>query len=467
MLPARKRAAAIRSVSAASLLGLSAPLLDDIASRAVQLGAGKALSLTCRAFSLAILQHAPALSIKLGQGRRSRLLAPRVISALQTRTCKLTLTLKQPRDQEFRQYMKELTTALVKLRNITAVHRCKLLQQLDLTGTTILQTDEDEEFEDPRQPEDIGAVALFQGLRLKQLSLEVHRKKLMPDLQPLAPHLTQLCIGLKWQREPIRALAPLLPRASVWGHEQLDALLAATQLTSIQLESISNHTSRRTHVPCSWQRLEVVKHIDCAAACCLPLYSLTQPLVLGKLYISAVGEYGDTDRDFVEPDNEDGDEFGDGVGDEDGACELVANALHNLLQACQVPVRIGTLSIAMGSMDAMSCVLSRFFGGAREGQVQARQLLSLLQPLGGRVGQVEVFMLHDLGVADVPALAQLCQGCTSLEFCDGSLTPQPGAWAQGLDITIEHTALDLPDECHEFNDCLGSHTPGRFRARYE
>ncbi|GFH13342.1 PDZ_3 domain-containing protein [Haematococcus lacustris] len=62
------------------------------------------------------------------------------------------------------------------------------LQQLDLTGTSILQA---------QQPDQTGAVTLatlFQGLRLKRLSLDVDYED-MPSLQPLAQHLTQLHIG--------------------------------------------------------------------------------------------------------------------------------------------------------------------------------------------------------------------------------------------------------------------------------
>ncbi|GFH11015.1 hypothetical protein HaLaN_06438 [Haematococcus lacustris] len=376
--------------------------------------------------------------------------------------------------------MEELTTALVKLGSIPArllnsfprltalaigsysipcsslaslfshPQLALQLQQLDLTGTTVLHANEakvSEQFENPGQPGQPGAIALdhlFHGLRLKQLSLDVHETKLMPDLQPLAPHLTQLCIVLEWcQRQP-RALALLvgalpqlqvltlmkqaglqdvlqllpalprlhtlqLPHASIYEQQQLDALLAATQLTSIQLESIFNLTSRRTDAACSWQRLELTKYMDCASACCLPLHSLTQPLLLGGLSFSVL---------------------------------------------------------------------------ATEDQVQPQELLSLLQPLGGLVGRVKVLQLCDLDLADAADLARLCEGCTDVEFCGGSLTPSldsweqlvhyttavppvtfknnagacsvamrqllwrlsKQAWAQGLDITIKHTAADLPKE---------------------
>ncbi|KAJ9534730.1 hypothetical protein QJQ45_013095 [Haematococcus lacustris] len=71
---------------AASLLGLPAALLDDIASRTVQLGAGSALSLTCRALSL---MHAPAFHIPVDEQRLYELLTPRVAAALRVRNNKL------------------------------------------------------------------------------------------------------------------------------------------------------------------------------------------------------------------------------------------------------------------------------------------------------------------------------------------------------------------------------------------
>ncbi|KAJ9534621.1 hypothetical protein QJQ45_002907 [Haematococcus lacustris] len=74
---------------AASLLGLPAALLDDIASRTVQLGAGSALSLTCRALSLANLMHALAFHIPVDEQRLYELLTPRVAAALRVRNNKL------------------------------------------------------------------------------------------------------------------------------------------------------------------------------------------------------------------------------------------------------------------------------------------------------------------------------------------------------------------------------------------
>ncbi|KAJ9505357.1 hypothetical protein QJQ45_008946 [Haematococcus lacustris] len=238
--------AASASPLATSLLDLPVALLQDIASVAVQLGAGDGLSRTCRAFSEANLRHAPAFRIQLDTLRCNQLLTPRVVAALQARTSKLTLTLQQTQPYDSSMYTKQLNYALSKLGSCPAVHVYKLewsrascndlpmlldctpglaqclvasfpgltalsldgysvtcsglasllshpqlalqLQQLDLTRTTISQ---------PKRPEP-GAVTLdtlFCGVRLKQLGAWKPSTAPLPNLQPLAQHLTQLSIG--------------------------------------------------------------------------------------------------------------------------------------------------------------------------------------------------------------------------------------------------------------------------------
>ncbi|GFH10459.1 hypothetical protein HaLaN_05772, partial [Haematococcus lacustris] len=136
------------------------------------------------------------------------------------------------------------------------------LQQLDLSSTIITHAE---------QPEPGAATLsnLFHASRLKQLSLLISGMAPLPNLQPLSQHLTQLClmlqsgVGLDEFTAPLQPLAQLqvltisdiyrveglpgllqvlprlhtlqLPDANVRKQEQLDILLAATQLTSIQL----------------------------------------------------------------------------------------------------------------------------------------------------------------------------------------------------------------------------------------
>ncbi|KAJ9532206.1 hypothetical protein QJQ45_003931 [Haematococcus lacustris] len=68
----------------------------------------------------------------------------------------------------------------------------------------------------------------------------------------------------------------------VVGQEQLDALLALTQITSLEVLEVSGLTSSRASAACSWRQLEV--HLmDWDSAAYLPLHSLTHPLRLYQL----------------------------------------------------------------------------------------------------------------------------------------------------------------------------------------
>ncbi|KAL6751476.1 hypothetical protein V8C86DRAFT_3030106 [Haematococcus lacustris] len=316
---------------------------------------GDLIALTCRSLSKTNLLHAPALHIQLESQRCDRLLIPRVVAVLKARTCKLALTLEQQRAQC---HIPLLTNVLMKLASCAAVEVCKLctskgpslphkrykrlgcspdlaqhlmdgfpsltslslhnyaipcsglasllshpqlalqLQQLDLSSSTITHL---------KRPGPGAATLanLFHASRVKQLSLLIsspagegwHREKpLLPNLQPLSQHLTQLClmlrsgVGLDKFTATLQPLAQLqmltiscihrleglpgllqalprlhtlqLPDAAVKGQEQMDALLAATQLTSIQLHSLRGLTSSRADVPCSWQRLELTGRPD-------------------------------------------------------------------------------------------------------------------------------------------------------------------------------------------------------------
>ncbi|KAL6758455.1 hypothetical protein V8C86DRAFT_3025485 [Haematococcus lacustris] len=500
--------ATLETLPGTPLLDLPPPLMDDIASRATLLDAGEALSVTCRAFSKTNLLHAPALRIQLDSQRCDQFLTPRVVAALQARTCKLVLTLEQQRAQSSRQYTRLLTEVLKKLASCVAVEACKLgtaqgpslhphkplgcspdlaqhlmvsfpsltslslhncaipcsglssllshprlslqLQQLDLSSTNILQA---------KRPEPGAATlaTLFHASRLKQLSLlidnraEGENKPLLPNLQPLSQHLTQLRIqqreGVVWGLDEFTAaLQPLaqlqvltisslyhlqglagllqalpqlhtlqLPHAAIRGEEQLDILLAATQLTSIQLSSSQDLGSSRADVPCSWKRLELTGYVDCSSAAHLPLRSLTHPLVLGELFISP---------------------------DEDDDCNLVAAAVHNLTQACSVPVRIKVLRLSMFVMPDSPAMSAQH-------QVELKQLVAALQALKHCSWGIVSVAHMDMGAADVATLAPLCQGCTQLEFSDGSLTPSLEFWHQ----LVQH----MPTVTHlTFTDADGS-----------
>ncbi|KAJ9532836.1 hypothetical protein QJQ45_010959 [Haematococcus lacustris] len=469
-----------------SLMDLPAAPLDDVARRALQLGAGEALSLTCRALANTNLSHAPSLHIQLHSqgcnqflsGRSQFQLLTPVDAVLRARTCKLALTLEQQQDQHTGEYIMLVTNVLKKLGSCAALEACKLgtlqspslkqlgcipkhaqrlldsfpsltslslhgyeipcsglasllaksqlslqLQQLDLTGTTILK---------PKRPEPGTATLynLFHASRLKQLRLSIQwvageNWRRMPNLQPLSQHLTQLCLeGRHMLPEyviaALQSLAQLqvltiscvdhlgdlprllqalpqlhtlqLPHAPVYDQEELDALLEATQLTSIHLQSVTGLTSSRADARCSWQRLELTRFGliasgSIATAAYLPLHSLTQPLVLDRLVITGY-------------DNR----------------TLVSAAVHNLTQACRVPVRINDLILDMEA--------------AALKQVDLQQRVVDLQPLR-HCSRGEVSMGYmNVGAADVLTLAPLCQDCTHFKLFSCSVEPSLEFWRQ-------------------------------------
>ncbi|KAJ9514785.1 hypothetical protein QJQ45_028457 [Haematococcus lacustris] len=384
---------------APSLLDLPAPLLEDIASRAVQLGAAAVLACTSSALLLRALLHAPALRISLCHQRCDQLLSARLVAALRTRTRKLALTLQQPEAWPSGKCAEVLAHVLAELGSCSAVEACKLsnsaapnqrqpldctpglaqgllnsfpgltalslhgysvtcsglasllshpqlalhLQQLDLTGTAILQSHQP-------GPEAMALVNMFHGLTLKHLSLTA---RVLPDMQPLAHHLTELhlqnwelpCLAselcpltelrrlvmfnkyrLAGLFEVVQALPRLhslhLPQARVSDQRELAALLAATQLTCVQLESITELASSCAASPCSWQQLELTGDMDCSAAAYLPLHSLTRPLLIKNLRIC--------------------------INDE-GSNHLMKAAAHNLTHACKVSVKLAGLMLNLSN----------------------------------------------------------------------------------------------------------------------
>ncbi|KAJ9505135.1 hypothetical protein QJQ45_006633 [Haematococcus lacustris] len=498
---------------ATRLLDLPPALLDDIACRVMQLGARSLLPLTCRAFSQAHLLHVPALLIQLGRQCCDQLLTPRVVAALQARTSKLALTLWQPETVDSKCYTDLLAHALAKLENCAAVEVCRLvslgkyhpdqhrhlhcspglaqqlldsfpsltaltlrrlcvssnalasllshpplalqLQQLDIARTLCQDRDE---------PGAVGT--LFQGLQLKQLSIEgIYQEQpgritepLLPSFLPLAQHLTQLHLkyyedneGFRFLAEYLQPLAQLqvltithieqleglaellqalphlhtlqLPDTAVWGQQQLDTLLAATQITSLQLCEIGELDTSYADAPCSWQRLELTETNQWTAIAYLPLHSLSQPLVLGHLVICV--------EDIPDP-------------------ELAAE-IHRLAHACKVAMQVTELMLYMrreddDDDDDDDDVDEEEEEEEKEEEEDARggpgpslqqervdlaQLVALLQSMQCCfIGKVKVHGLHEITAADVVALAPLCRYCTHFELEDGSMEPSLGFWYQ-------------------------------------
>ncbi|KAJ9514404.1 hypothetical protein QJQ45_012375 [Haematococcus lacustris] len=188
------------------------------------------------------------------------------------------------------------------------------LQHLDIRGAHIIN---------PSIP------GLFVGSRLQGLVNYDEAWTCLPHLAPLAPFLTQLTLydanddhspaslaAAVVQLTCLRSLhldtavacftdvLPLLtsltslhtlelPRISVAGQEQVDALLAATQITRLQLRKISGMTASKASTACNWQQL-CPKDFDWSTAAYLPLHSLTHPLHILRLDLN-----GDTDDQLV------------------------------------------------------------------------------------------------------------------------------------------------------------------------
>ncbi|KAL6762102.1 hypothetical protein V8C86DRAFT_718237 [Haematococcus lacustris] len=431
-----------------SLLDLPPLLLYDIASHIAHLGPKQAVGRSCFSLLQAGLLHAPAFRLQIHKQPCNQLLTPRVVEALQARTDKLALTLQQPRAKKSGQYTRLLTHVLAKLGRCAAVDTCKLRSRASPLS-------------DPLQPDDS---------RLRQLSLDASSEApLLPDLQPLAQHLTQLCIG-QAKAPPMGVLCqvPLLQVLTLAGQSSLDsvpqllqllpalpqlhtlqlpeaemrqqeleALLAATQITSVQLKSVEL-TSSHAATPCSWQRLELIGSISYDTAAYLPLHSLTQPLVLGRFGLCAPDDMDGYDVDAYWYDDEDEDE---------GPCswydmtDLVAAAVHNLTQACSAPVMIRVMTL----MVYPSLAWARYGGADIRRRDRMQEMMHYLQPLRRLCSLDEVLFggLECIKSSDIAYLAPWCKGCTALHFEEGSLIPSQEFWRQLVQLmsTVSHVTF--------------------------
>ncbi|KAJ9532176.1 hypothetical protein QJQ45_003910 [Haematococcus lacustris] len=87
----------------------------------------------------------------------------------------------------------------------------------------------------------------------------------------------------------------------VVGQEQLDALLALTQITHLSITKFTGLTSSRASAACSWRKLGV-HTMDWVTAAYLPLHSLTHPLYVYQLVGAMMEdvEIGDIDMEDIE-----------------------------------------------------------------------------------------------------------------------------------------------------------------------
>ncbi|KAJ9517561.1 hypothetical protein QJQ45_025105, partial [Haematococcus lacustris] len=324
------------------------------------------------------------------------------------------------------------------------------LQQLDIADITVPNG------EDGEEPGAVGT--LFQGLRLKQLSIDVIHPKQpgtppLPYFQPLAQHLTQLhlnqcghAIVMGYFREYLQPLAQLrvliithldgegyltevlqalpqlhtlqLQRTSIKDQQQLDTLLAATQITSLHFSNVESLDTSYADAPCCWQRLELtgwVRWKAIAILAHLPLHSLSQPIVLEILDVSA--------KEISDPE--------------------MAAAFHLMAHACKVPVQIKTLRLRFPGTNPTTPAL------LQQERVDLAQLVALLQPLQC-CGVVMVCGLHEVTAADVLALAPLCRDCTHFKLFSGSLEPSLEFWRQLVQLmpAVQEVTFYDVKECH-------------------
>ncbi|KAJ9505843.1 hypothetical protein QJQ45_010641 [Haematococcus lacustris] len=193
------------------------------------------------------------------------------------------------------------------------------LRHLDISSACIRDNSDDAE----------TATSPFQASKLQHLTLSWGDWDFIPHLAPLASHLTQLeilevegaghfvsstlaeaisaltclewlCLATDKSDEPISTLLPVLAQMpslhtlilegrDVEGDVQLDALLAATQITHLQVHSFSGLTLSKATAACSWRRLEIDGEVmDWVTAASLPLHNLNHPLYLRRLGQSGV-----------------------------------------------------------------------------------------------------------------------------------------------------------------------------------
>ncbi|KAL6756302.1 hypothetical protein V8C86DRAFT_2649895, partial [Haematococcus lacustris] len=168
-------------------------------------------------------------------------------------------------------------------------------------------------------------------------------------------------------------------------------------------KSVLGLTSPRDDAPCSWRQLELTGTTNFTAAAYLPLHSLTQPLVLGRLNI----EYADYDVEL----------FMNGVHSPDiEVDDLLECAVFNLTYTCPTPVMIKVLQLHMLTDISRSAI---------------QDMLPFLEAMQCcSIGEVELCRMPDASAADIPSLVEMCPSCTALHFKTCNLTPSLEFWQQ-------------------------------------
>ncbi|KAJ9534480.1 hypothetical protein QJQ45_022167 [Haematococcus lacustris] len=343
---------------------------------------------------------------------------------MQHRTWKLSLTLVGGQASSS-EYMTMAVETLTRLPRCAAVDTCKLGPSIGPLGFS----------------QDLAPLLMERFPSLTSLSMD---NSCIPkrDLSSLLSHpllsmqLQHLDINTDYVPDGLPGLLGALPKLNsltlprVWaiGQGELDAMLAATQLTGITLASVTGLQSSRADSPCNWQRLQFTKGLDVLTAAYLPFHSLTQPLVMRGLDID-LWAVGDEDVDH-------GDEV-----------HLVEAAIHHLTEECKVPVLTDYVQLDCFHADDMSNV-----------DASVQNIQSVLYPLHQPCHVHEIMFkgIHGVSASLLPSLAFMCQGCTSLSFIDCTIEPSLSFWHQVVlhmptivRVGFNHVPQSISQEMHQ------------------
>ncbi|KAL6746318.1 hypothetical protein V8C86DRAFT_2946494 [Haematococcus lacustris] len=196
--------------------------------------------------------------------------------------------------------------------------------------------------------------------------------------------------------------------------QTLDALLAATQLTRLSVDTITDVAESRAEARCSWRHLEVAceyeeqPYLDWATAARLPLRSLAQPLFIKRMR---------------------------------GSWEMPPDAgLSNPALQCRVEVQIQCLELVSG-VQPTAAALPMSHPSLEPGSGSDMQLarpaplphglsppvVQQLVQLGAAVIQMQTTNLN-ASVHSLRALTPLCQSTKTLAFKYGRLSEGLEFW---------------------------------------
>ncbi|KAJ9511664.1 hypothetical protein QJQ45_017961, partial [Haematococcus lacustris] len=174
--------------------------------------------------------------------------------------------------------------------------------------------------------------------------------------------------------------------------QDMEALLAITQLTRIQPLFQSQLSHSYADAACSWRHLEwddefLSEHSALQTLAHLPLHSLTHPLHIPELLVDA--SHSDLD--------------------------LATAAIENLVNRCKAPVSIGFLTLRCPTGPNAACT----DGGVQLAVVEA--LVAQLQPIA--IQAMKVMGLLAVTPSTVRALAPACRAASRVILQGGPMAP--------------------------------------------